>query len=224
MDPLFQLSVATLIFLATHFVTSTPLRAGLVAAFGERRYLGAYSLVAAASLAWMAVAYARTAPGEPLWQGPLWLPAVIMPFALVLLVCGYFRNPTMVMAGRLLKSDDPARGMIRVTRHPIMWALMLWAAAHLVARGDARALVFFGGLLVVAASGTLLMDARKSRGHGEDWRRFAAVTSHVPFVAIAQRRNRFDAREIGLARPLIGIAAYVLLLLAHQAIFGVRAW
>jgi uncharacterized membrane protein len=224
MDPLFQLSLATLIFLATHFVTSTPLRGGLVAALGEKRYIGLYSLVAAASLVWMAIAYANTPHGEPLWSGPQWLPAVVMPFALVLIVCGYFRNPTMVMADRLLKSDDPARGMIRVTRHPIMWGLILWAGAHLIARGDAKTLVFFGGLLLVAASGTLLMDWRKSRNLGADWLRFAAVTSHVPFVAIAQGRNRFDAREIGWKRPLIGLVAYLLLLFSHQAIFGVRAW
>jgi hypothetical protein len=130
MDPLFQLSLATLIFVATHFVASTPLRAALVRSLGENVYLDLYSLVAAASLAWMGIAYASTPRGEPLWSAPLWLPAAVMPFALVLLVCGYFRNTTAERSERLLKSDDPARGMIRVTRHPLMWAIMLWAGAH----------------------------------------------------------------------------------------------
>ena len=56
---------------------------------------------------------------------------LVMPLAFVLIACGYWRNPTMVGADRLLKSEDPARGIIRITRHPIMWGFMLWAAAHI---------------------------------------------------------------------------------------------
>jgi uncharacterized membrane protein len=161
-------------------------------------------------------------PREPLWPGLRLLPIFVMPVAFVLIACGYFRNPTMVGADRLLKSDDPARGMIRITRHPIMWGLMLWAGAHLLARGDAKALVFFGGLFLVALAGTLSMDRRKRAN--PDFVRFAAVTSHVPFVAIAQRRNRLVWREIGWTRPLIGLAAFGLFLGAHRWLFGVSPY
>jgi uncharacterized membrane protein len=41
-----MLVAATLVFLATHFVTSTPLRTALVRAMGEWPYRGLYSLVA----------------------------------------------------------------------------------------------------------------------------------------------------------------------------------
>ena len=119
----------------------------------------------------------------------------------------------MVGAEKLLKSDDPARGMIRITRHPIMWGIMLWAAAHIVARGDLKSLVFFGSLLALAAIGTLLMDARKKAN--PDWPRFAAVSSNVPFVAIAQGRNRIVWREIGWVRPAAGLAVFFLVLLVH---------
>ena len=80
-------------------------------------------------------------------------PAALMPIAFVLLVCGYSRNPTMIGADKLLKSDEPARGMIRITRHPIMWAIMLWSGAHLLARGDLESAIFFGGFLLLAARG-----------------------------------------------------------------------
>jgi uncharacterized membrane protein len=70
------------------------------------------------------------------------------------------------------------------------WAIMLWAAAHILARGDLKSLIFFGGFLALAALGTVLMDRRKEKAMTEDWRRFAAVTSNIPFVAIAQGRNR----------------------------------
>jgi uncharacterized membrane protein len=145
-----------------------------------------------------------------------------MPVAFILIACGYFRNPTMVGADKLLKSEDPARGMIRITRHPIMWGVMLWAAAHVLARGDLKSLVFFGGLFLVAAVGTLLMDSRKRAN--PDWPRFAAVTSHIPFVAIAQGRNRLDWREIGWTRPIIGLAAFAAFFLLHSWIFGARPY
>lgn len=221
MEPIALLAAATAAFLATHFVTSTPLRGALVRSLGERPYLGLYSLVAAATLVWMVWAYMRT-PRELLWAGPRLLPLVLMPFAFMLLVCGYFRNPTMVGADKLLKSEDPARGVIRITRHPLMWAIMLWAVAHILARGDTRSVVFFGGFLALAGIGTLLMDSRKRSN--PDWARFAALTSNVPFVAIAQGRNRVVWREIGWQRPLIGLAVFAAVFLAHGWLFGARAY
>jgi uncharacterized membrane protein len=221
MEPIALLAVATAAFLGTHFIASTPLRPALVRAIGERPYQGFYSLVALGTLIWMVRAYAHTPP-EPLWAGLRLLPVVVTPLAFVLLACGYWRNPTMVGADKLLKSDEPARGMIRITRHPLMWAIMLWATAHILARGDSRALVFFGGFLVLAALGTLLMDHRKRTN--PDWARFAAVTSNLPFLAIAQGRNRIVWREIGWQRPLVGFALFVALLLAHPWLFGSRPY
>jgi uncharacterized membrane protein len=207
-----MLVAATVVFLATHFVTSTPIRAKLVGAMGEWPYRGLYSAVAFVTLGWMIWAYAA-APHQVLWIGPREAAYVLMPLAFILVACGYWRNPTMVGADKLLKSEDPARGIIRITRHPIMWGLMLWAAAHIIARGDSKGLVFFGGFLVLALVGTLAMDARKRAN--PDFVRFAAVTSHIPFVAIAQGRNRLVWREIGWLRPAIGLAAFGLVLLFH---------
>jgi uncharacterized membrane protein len=206
------LLVASVAFLATHFVPSTPLRPALVRAMGEWPYRGAYSLVAFVTLGWMIWAYTQT-PREIIFAGWRNAPHVVMPLVFILIACGYWRNPTMVGADQLLKSEDPARGMIRITRHPLMWGFMLWAAAHIAARGDTKSLVFFGSLLLLAGVGTLLMDARKKSN--PDWPRFAAVTSNIPFVAIAQGRNRIRWREIGWLRPAVGLAAFFLVLLVH---------
>ena len=214
-----MLLAATAFFLAMHFFTSTPLRPVLVRAMGEWPYRGLYSLVALAGLVWMAHAYGN-APREPLWTGLRLLPVALMPLAFILLACGYARNPTMIGADKLLKSEEPARGMIRITRHPIMWALMLWSGAHLIARGDLKSLIFFGSLLLLAAVGTLTMDSRKKSN--PDWARFAAVTSNLPFVAIAQGRNRIAWREIGWMRPLAGLALFAAFFVAHRWLFGAR--
>ena len=101
---------------------------------------------------------------------------------------------------------------------------ILWSLAHVLARGELGASVFFGAFLVLAALGARLMDERKARTLGEDWQRFAAVTSYFPFVAILQGRNRFDAREIGLRNPAIGLALYALFFWFHPALFGIRAY
>ncbi|HSD44362.1 MAG TPA: NnrU family protein [Burkholderiales bacterium] len=224
MDPLAQLVLATAAFAVTHFASSTPLRGAIAGAIGEKGWLGLYSLVALATIGWMAWAYGK-APSQPLWPGLRLLPLLVMPVALLLLAGGLMtRNPSAVMQERALKSKEPARGVIRVTRHPVMWAIALWAAVHILARGDLASLVFFGGFLVVAALGTVLIDARKSRTLGEDWKRFAAVTSSVPFGAIVAGRNRFVLPEMGWRVLFVAFVAYVALLAAHPYLFGARPY
>ena len=224
MDPFVQLCLACLAFLAMHFVSSTPLRPVLAGALGEKGYLGLYSLAAFATLGWMVWAYGK-APSEALWPGPRWLPAVLMPISFILIACGLFsRNPTAVGAAKLLQGPDAARGILRITRHPVMWGFMLWSAAHLLARGELKALPFFGTFLVLASLGALFIDARKARTYGEDWARFASATSYVPFLAIAQGRNRFDAKEIGWRNPAIGLALYAAAFWLHPMAFGARPY
>lgn len=226
MDPIAHLVLATLAFLLTHLVTSTPVRGSLVEAIGEKAYLGAYSAVSFITIGWMAWAYLR-APYQPLWNIPgvkLW-PLAVMPVAFILLAAGVMtKNPSAVGQSGALRGEEPARGIIRVTRHPVMWGIALWAAVHVLARGDLASLVFFGGFLVLALAGTALIDARKADALGEEWARFAAVTSNVPFSAIVEGRNRFAAAEIGIKRVGVGLALFAAVLAAHPWLFGVRAY
>ena len=224
MNPMTQLIAASLAFLATHYIASTRLRDVLVAVMG-RAYLAFYSLIAFATLGWMIYAFYH-APFVNLWYAVALraVPLFIMPFALILAFCAVATpNPSAVGQERLLKSGEPARGILRVTRHPLMWGFGLFALSHIVARGDAAAVIFFGTFAVLAFSGTLLIDRRKAASAGEAWRHFAAVTSNVPFAAIAAGRNHFRPAEIGWWKILLGLAAYVLLLTFHHALFGAHA-
>jgi uncharacterized membrane protein len=224
MGPIAELSLAAAIFLGTHFVSSTPLRATLVAKLGKG-YLALYSLVAIVTLVWMVRAF-YAAPFVNLWYeiGLPRVPQGVMPFALIFFVCAVTTpNPTAVGQGKLLKSHTPARGILRVTRHPLMWSFALWAASHMIARGELAAVIFFGAFLVLALAGTILIDLRKAASSSEDWQRFERVTSNIPFVAIMEGRNRLVLGEIGWWMIVLGIALYALLLWLHPTLFGVQS-
>ena len=218
------LIVAIAAFLLTHLVSGTPLRARLIGAIGEGPYRGLYSLVAFVTLGLAAWAYSRVPAQALLWSPLRLLPVAVMPFAFVLAVCGLGRNPTAVGAEKLLRSEAPARGIIRLTRHPFMWGVMLWASVHILANADAKSIVFFGGLLLTAALGTRSQEKRKALAAGAGWQRFVAATSHIPFVAVAQGRNRIVWREIGWTLPLLGLAAFAVFFLAHPWLFGARPY
>jgi uncharacterized membrane protein len=224
MDSTLQLLFATLAFLGIHIVPSTPLRALATRWVGEGAYLGLFSLASLAGLVWMAYAY-KQAPFFALWPGLHLVPVAVTPFAFVLLACGVLgRNPTAAGQAGALKHPEAARGILRITRHPVMWAIMLWAGAHVLAIGSLQATIMFGGLFLLAAAGTTLQDARKAAQLGDDWKRFAARTSNIPFVAIARGRNVLSLREIGWLKPAIGLALFGVLLFFHGWLFGMRAY
>jgi uncharacterized membrane protein len=221
-----SLLIAALAFVGSHIVlSSTTLRGTLRDKLGERGYLGLYSALAAVTLAWMIVAY-RHAPEIVLWdmgRGARHVPLVVMPFASMLLVGGLIApNPTAVGMERAAGADDPAPGMLRVTRHPVMWAIGLWAIAHLLATGDLGSVIFFGAFAILALGGTLLIDRKKRLALGSNWQRLAELTSNIPFAALLARRTRLS--PAALALPVAGgLLLYVVLLLAHPLIAGVPA-
>src|SRR5688572_12809528 len=188
---------------------------------GKNGYIVLYSAIAFATLGAMVWAYYR-APYIGLWHVSAlrYAPLVVMPIALILIVAGVLtRNPTAVGAEHALRRDNAVHGVLRVTRHPVMWGIALWALAHIAARGDAAALVFFGTLLALAMSGTVLIERRKKKEAGADWERFAQATSNVPFAAILSGRTHFSAGEIGWSRLAIALVLYFILLWLHALLF-----
>jgi uncharacterized membrane protein len=129
-------------------------------------------------------------------------------------------NPTAVGAPDLLSRTESVRGIFRTTRHPFMWGVALWAAAHIAANGDLASVLLFASLAALALLGTLLIDRKYAARRGADWERFAAATSNLPFAAIASGRQRFVFGEIGWWRVALALAVYALLLALHPWLFG----
>jgi uncharacterized membrane protein len=220
-----NLVVAALFLIGTHVgIASSQIRTALIHRLGEPAYLVLYSLLAVVAIGWLVVAW-RAAPLVPLWRVGLGLrdvPLVLMPIALLLVVCALSGpNPTAVGQNPDPDARDPATGILRVTRHPLMWGVGLWALAHILVNGDQASVIFFGTFAVLALGGAALIDLKRAQRGGPGWGVFLQATSNVPLVAIAQHRQRFVPREIGLARVAAALGLYVLLLWAHPYLFGV---
>jgi uncharacterized membrane protein len=218
------LIVVTLVFAGLHLgVAGSPARRWIVGAIGERAYQAAFSMASILALVALIRAYGG-APYIETWGQPnLWKPVaiVLMLPAFLLVVVGLStRNPTTV--GLEAAVARPPEGIVRVTRHPFLIGVALWAFVHLVANGDFASLLFFGCFLVVALAGTVSIDAkRRSRLGAAAWQTFSSRTSIVPFAAILQKRNRLDMAEIGQARMSAALVAYILFLGGHAHLIGV---
>ena len=218
-----SLILAAVFFLALHLVVSASgLRAPLIGLLGERAYRVVFALASLGGVAWLAKAYGA-APAIALWDAGLAGRAIalgVMPVAALLVVAGLAApNPTaLIYLGSI--DAEAARGIFRITRHPVMTGIALWAAVHLIANGDLASVLLFGTFLVTALFGPPVIDRRRARQWGASWAAFAAVTSVVPFAAIAAGRNRFVAGEIGWWRLGLGLLLFAVLLAGHRWAFG----
>lgn len=223
-----DLIAATLVFILAHAIPAyRPVRDALERKMGETPYVIAYTAVTLAIVVWLGIAFAR-APFIEVWPFATelrWAPVAVMPFACILLVAGLSsRNPLSVGAGS--KGYDPARpGIVAVTRHPLMWAFILWAGAHLVPNGDLASIILFGLLLGLGLMGPASLDAkRRARLGHEEWKRLAADTSNLPFAAVLAGRASLKGAGIGAWRILGGLVLYGLILWGHEWAIGVSPY
>lgn len=217
------LALAAFAFLAAHFALSAaPVRRLLVGAIGEWPFRIAYSVVAIALFAWMMWAFGA-APRVQLWHSPValkHLSLTIMPIAWILLVCSYTqRNPTAV--GQDRPGALHAHGILKVTRHPAMWAIALWALAHLLASGAAGPSIVFLAMGALALGGAWHSDRRRAAIDGPEWTAFARETSFVPLAALLGGRTRMKLAEIGWWRIALGLVIHGVVLYLHGRLFGV---
>ena len=211
-------------------VSATGLRATLVRAMGEGLYRALFSLASFGLLGWMiwALGQVRTDPfdplNEPLWAPPDWLhwPAIVLiALGIVLAVAGIL-TPGPTLAGyekKGLAAAEPARGVLRITRHPFLWGVALWGAGHALVNGERFALMLFGALTFMVIFGTRSIDRKGRARDPEAWERFEDATSNVPFMAITQGRNSLNLGEIGW-RALAGVIVAGLLAVGHGRLFG----
>ncbi|MGO9458723.1 MAG: NnrU family protein [Rhodomicrobium sp.] len=213
-------------FLASHIVPARPaIRRSLRARLGGTAFTVLYSAVSFVLLAWLIDA-ADHAPriallGFEPWQ--LWVPNIVMPFACLLIAFGIAAPDPFSIAGRAGTTFDPQRpGIAGITRHPLLWAITLWAAAHIVPNGDLAHVILFGMFATFGIAGTFALDARRRREWGPElWESRTAATSLIPFAAVFASRFRGAGMRADPRRFLAAIALYLALILLHAAVIGV---
>jgi uncharacterized membrane protein len=198
-------------------ISGGPLRRRLVGYIGERPYRLSFAVLSIACLAGLANAYANVKPiGTATAPWLVGVVALIQLFATTLVVAGLStRNPTIAGMGDAVDEPDIVHGMVRVTRHPFLWGILLWSASHLLVRHDPAALLFFGSIGVVAAMGMWSIDRKRRLALGAAWLDFSRKTSLVPFLAIAAGRQPFIFSEIGLLRIVAAFTLWFAMLWLH---------
>jgi uncharacterized membrane protein len=226
-----NLIAAALFFVLLHLLVSgTRLRDVLIARIGQGPYMGLFVLASFAGLGWLGWGFAEArgaADNVAYWGVTPVTRAVqiaLQVVAFLFIVIGIAtRNPTAVRGEAALDDPDIVRGMLRVTRHPFLWGVAIWAAGHLLVNGDRASLILFGSMLVLAVYGTASIDAKRKRALGPAWDAFAGRTSNVPFAAILAGRQTLSLGEIGWWRPVLGLAVAAAIALGHPYAFGVAA-
>ena len=197
-------------FVLSHVIISaTGLKPALIKRFGERVYLAAYSVLSIVLLGWVIWAVID-AERIDVWSPPLWgyhFAAAVTGIGFLLIGIGALSPNPLSVAFRKTGFDPDRPGVVGWTRHPIVWGLALWGAAHVPANGDWPSLLLFAGSALFGAVGTGMVEKRMKRRHGlEVWQRLAAGRGHL------------DANAVKGA--LLGLALWLGFLLLHPVLFG----
>lgn len=182
------LAIGVLLWTCIHLFPSVMpgARSSLIGRLGEGPYKGLFALDLVIAILLMVFGW-RSAEVSYLYAAPLaGAPVVVMPLvAVAFILFGAANVPTNIK---------------RFLRHPMLTGVIVWGVAHLLANGDNRSVVLFGGLTLWAAIAIITI----SRRDGE-WVKPAPVPVQKDIVLVV----------IGLV--LTAVVAYF-----HEYLSGVR--
>jgi uncharacterized membrane protein len=213
----FEFALAYVVFFLSHSLpVRPPLRPWLQTRLGPVGFTLVYSALSLAVLAWL-IAAAGRAPYVALWDWAPWqvhVPLTVMGPVCLILALSIGRPNPFSFGGARNDQFDPARpGIVRLLRHPLLLALALWAAAHVVPNGDLAHVILFGTFTVFAVLGGRMIDRRKRGKMGPEWQRMRDRVVDAPLFAGSLSGGT-------LLRLAAGIALYGALIWAHPFLFG----
>jgi len=178
------LIIGLTLFFAVHLIPPVfGLRDPIVSRIGEGSYKGAYALLSLAGMA-MVVTGLMGVEFISFYEPPAWGRHVTMLLMLLaLIIYAAFKLPS---------------NLRRITPHPMLWGVTLWATAHLLANGDVASVVLFSSFLAYAliTIGLAWFRGVRPAKNSQPWWR--------------------DALLAGLA-----VVLYVLLIRFHESFTGV---
>ena len=210
------------LFTVTHLVLSHgSIREGFIKTIGLWPFRGLYSLITFLTLGPAAVLWWQNRHlGAVLWELPFWPERIIAGLLVLFGFFLFFQLLATPSPASMMPAKSEARGVLRITRHPMNMGISLWALAHLLANGTVGDVAFFGSFVVVGVLGPYHMDARLKKTKGEDFIEFCKQTSVMPFSAILGRRNRLALDELSFPLALLAVIAFVVLTIFHSRFFG----
>ncbi len=210
------------VFLLLHSVPALPVvRSGIIARVGRHTYFVAYSLASTVALIWVFSA-ALSLDYIPVWDSQPWhagVAFVLAPIGGFLVLAGLLSvNPLSVA----IRASGSPGAILCITRHPVLWGFAFWAVGHLVANGDLRSLLLFGGFALFAIGSIPMADKRARRRLGAaHWAELSKGTSAIPAASIfAGERFRIDLPMLA-SGALAALAVFWLLFAGgHALLFG----
>ncbi len=187
-----------------------PVRGALAGRLKEGGFLGLYSLISLASFAWMVIAFRKAPTGAPLWTvgSALWAAASgFTLIAAILLTGSFIGNPALPDPTGRLKAPHATRGAFVITRHPMNFAVALWALGHMLVSPTPKGLVFAGAFLALALIGSAHQDRKKALLKPEIWADWEARTGFWPFASTLRGRTRL--RDLGWRIPAGGLIVWL---------------
>jgi uncharacterized membrane protein len=181
-----KLIFGVLLWSFVHFIPAwfVELRKGVITKLGENPYKGIFTLLMALAIYLVISGWKATTP-ESLYLAPGW---------------GRHVTSLLVLAGLILFiAPYPPTNIKRVLRHPQLTGVALWGTGHLLANGEMRSIILFGGLAAWALIEMLLLNRRDG-----DW----VKPEPVPL------------KNDGVL-ALAGLVIYAVTATAHQWLFGV---
>lgn len=210
------------LFFATHSVPVRPsIKSRITGKIGPRGFGISYSIWSLGMLA-LLIWSAGEAPYVELWPQMVWQRHVVhlgmLAVCLILAFSIARPNPFSFGGARNDRFDPTRPGIVRLTRHPVLLALALWAGLHLLPNGDLAHVLLFGVLGSFAIAGRALINRRKKREMGAGrWRDLNAAVG----------KGRLISRPLSWAgaavRIIAAIAGFAALLALHPVVIGVPA-
>mgnify|MGYP001033649821 FL=1 len=206
------------VFFLSHSVpVRPPVKPWLQALLGATGFVTLYSLMSLAVLVWL-IGAAERAPFVPLWTWAPWQNHVVLtlmlPVCVILALALARPNPFSFGGARNHQFDPTQPGIIRISRHPLLLALAIWAAAHLAPNGDLAHVILFSTFALFAAFGGRIIDRRKRREMGQEWERMHDAVK-------ATRGGKVSPGMATGLRLVAGLLLYVALIWLHPYLFGV---
>lgn len=213
----------SLVFAFSHIILcARPIRSELVEKMGTFRFRVVYSFIAIGTFAPAAViAFTNRHLGPVLFVLPRWAEltvALILTFGALQMIILSLATPSPIS---LIPAKPEARGILRITRHPMNMGLAFFGLAHLISNGALGDVVFFGACFVVVGFvGPFHMDRRKRQLEGDRLQSFFQTTSVIPFAAIIRKRQQLVGSELAWPMIVLGAALWIGLVFFHGRLFG----